>query len=129
MKFTTLKSFMVNEVTVQNKAKPSPQLNIKNNFQISPLQGSLCRGEFNIDITDKDETTGFHVSATGTSLFEVDVQRSKTEIHIEAMQQMFPYMRSFIQTLTANMGIPSIIIQPIDYGNMQIVNINIPNKS
>lgn len=128
MERTTLKGFTVNEINVVNNKKSAEKISLENkyNYNMRVINESLCTGEFNVTVTDKNDENNFSISVKCNALFEHAKEKTHTELHVESMAEMFPYVRSFITTLTANMGILPINIPPIDFGNISIVNVQIP---
>lgn len=125
-----LKSFLVNEISVTNKKSGAEKIPLENkySYNMKIISPTFCTGEFKIVVQDKYAPNEFSISATCLSMFEYPAQKSNTDIHMESMRAMFPYVKSFISTLTSNMGISMINIPPIDFGNISIVNVKLPQK-
>lgn len=123
-----LKSFLVNEISVINKKSGAEKIALENkySYNMKIVSPTVCTGEFKITIQEKNAPNEFSITATCISVFEYPQKKDNTDIHMESMRAMFPYVRSFISTLTSNMGISTINIPPIDFGNISIVNVKFP---
>lgn len=130
MERTVLKGFHVTEVSAANKKKAVEKIALDNkyNYNMRVINDTLCVGEFKVTVSDKNDFESFNISATCNAAFEHAKEKNITELHMESMAEMFPYVKAFISTLTTNMGMPPVMIPPIDYGNMSIINVNIPPK-
>ena len=128
MERTVLKGFHVTEVSAANKKKAVEKIALDNkyNYNMRVINDTLCVGEFKVTVSDKNDFESFNISATCNAAFEHAKEKNITELHMETMAEMFPYVKAFISTLTTNMGMPPVMIPPIDYGNMSIINVNIP---
>lgn len=49
-------------------------------------------------------------------------------IHVQTYKELFPYARTIITTITANAGIPPIILPNMDIENKEIYRIDNPNR-
>ena len=77
-------------------------------------------GELTAKITDKTAPDEFKITVTATGVFRFKEGTAKEVLHVETYNDMFPYMRAFISTLTSNSGIPPIIIPFIDISKKEI---------
>lgn len=130
MERTTMKTFTVTDIKVTNKKAAAEKIALENkyNYNMRGINETVCKGEFQVTVTDKNDPESFSVHAVCVAIFEHAKEKTNTELHIESMAEMFPYVRSFIITMTANMGIMPINIPPIDFGNISIVNVQFPPK-
>lgn len=127
---TNLKGFVVTQIEVVNKKIGADKIELQNNYNYNMriLDAKRCTGEFKITIKEKNTPDLFSIFVACSAVFEYPSDKEKTDIHLESLSEMFPYAKSFIATLTANMGIPAINIPPIDLSNISIVNVQFPPK-
>ena len=127
---TNLKGFAVTQINVVNKRMGAEKIELQNsyNYNMRILDTKRCTGEFKITIKDKNSPELFNIFVACSAIFEYPSEKEKTDIHLESLSEMFPYVKSFIATLTANMGIATINIPPIDLSNISIVNVQFPPK-
>lgn len=130
MERTSLKAFSVTEINVVNKKKPGEKIELENQykFNVHGKNDTISRGDFEVNVFDKNDKENFSVHVNTSAIFEHAKEKTKTELHVEAMAEMFPYVRSLIITVTASMGIIPIQIPPIDFGNISIINVQFPPK-
>ena len=128
MERTNLKGFNVSDINVKNHLAPGIKISLKNNYNYNmrPINDTACVGEFVVNVCDSENEDKLSISVKCTAVFEHPKEKTQTEIHIESMSEMFPYVKSFIAMLTLNMGMAPIQLPPIDYGNISIVNIKLP---
>lgn len=127
---TTLKHFTVKEISATNKKVTSEKIELENkyNYNMRILSDTKCVGEFTVTVADKNDRDNFSISATCMAAFDYPQGKNATELHIETMSEIFLHAKSFILTLTANMGITPIYLPQIDMGNISIINVKIPPK-
>jgi len=130
MERTSLKTFNVTEIKVTNRKRPGEKIELENQYKynVHGINETICSGEFRVTVCDKNDRDNFSVYVNTNAIFEHAKEKTKTELHIESMAEMFPYVRSLIITVTASMGIVPITIPPIDFGNISIVNVQFPPK-
>lgn len=130
MERTSLKAFNVTEINVVNKKKPGEKIELENQYKynVHGINETVCRGEFEVNVFDKNDRENFSVHVITNAIFEHAKEKTKTELHVESMAEMFPYVRSLIITVTASMGIMPLQIPPIDFGNISIINVQFPPK-
>ena len=85
---------------------------------------NIARGEFDLDVFDKDHPDKFHIRVVVVGIFAFDPQDKKELIHTETFKAIFPYVKALITTVTANCGIKPIVIPNIDIDNQQIYRID-----
>ena len=106
-----LRSYRVNEIVMENKAAPETkiQLEFKYGYQVAHKGGNACVGEITLNIADKNNPGQFNIKAVLLGYFSIEGEISKEEIHVQSFKDLFPYMRSFISTITTNSGMMPII--------------------
>lgn len=130
MERTSLKTFGVTEIKVVNKKITGEKIELSNQYKynVHGINDTVCKGEFEASVYDKNDPDNFSIYVNTNAIFEHAKEKTKTELHVESMAEMFPYVRSLIITITANMGIVPITIPPIDFGNISIINVRFPPK-
>lgn len=94
--------------------------NLNFNHQVFPPEGSdrLFIVEFTASVTNTAKTfilnTKFHVRFQTDHEISPEYLQSNA-IKINAPAIAFPFLRSFITTLTANAGFPPVILPPINF--------------
>lgn len=85
---------------------------------------NFARGEFDLEVFDKDRPDKFGIHVIVVGVFTYNPQEKKETIHTESFKSIFPYVKALITTVTANCGIKPIIIPNIDIDNQQIYRID-----
>ena len=83
-------------------------------------ENNYARGEFDIEVYDQNQPDKFKVHVVMVGMFRYNTEVTKEVVHTETFKALFPYVKCFITTLTANCGIPPIMIPEIDIDNQQI---------
>lgn len=119
---TRIINYIVNEVTF--KANPLPQG--VTNFTIKPNIRMDIKKEvrtLSLSITvavtgTEAEPTPFDLNVRLTGNFAIlDPMASVDEIRIEASKTLYPYMRAYVATITANANIAPYSLPVIDFDN------------
>lgn len=133
MRGLILKAYKVSNIDLKNKLPGATKLQLKNQYSHNVKYGkeNTCEGILTVNINDKNaELNGnFGISVTIQGIFQWQGELDKEKIHIETFKNLFPYARALITNLTANAGMPPIIIPPIDFDNQEIYRIEMnPNN-
>ena len=126
MATVSLKGYKVDKVEfvamLENGAKI--QLGNKYQYNVQYAQNNMCRGQFDIEVFDRDDPEKFKVHVVASGIFAFPEGEKKERIHAESFKSLFPYVKAFVTTLTANCGIPPIMIPDIDIDNQEIYRID-----
>lgn len=133
----TLGTFKVTKADFVNDIKESKkiELGFGYSYNVKYSNQNTCIGEFTAKITDKSNPDEFKIIVTATGIFRFKEGTAKEVLHVETYNDLFPYVRSFVTTLTSNAGVPPIIIPFIDISKKEIYrfemgkNSNNPNPS
>lgn len=117
-----LQGFKVTNVEFANNIKQNKkiELGFGYSYNVKYSAQNTCIGEFTAKITDKTNPNEFKIIITGSGVFKFQQGVKKEQLHVETYNELFPYMRSFVTTLTANAGIPPIIMPFIDISKKEI---------
>ena len=122
MAIVQLKGQRVSELRFVNKLENGTRVELGNqyNYSVNYSNGNVCRGEFTIEVSDKNDSSQFSIRAVVIGIFEFDTQVEKERIHVQSFKELFPYVRALITTVTANCGIPPVMIPLIDIEGQEI---------
>ena len=122
MAIVQLKGQRVSELEFVNKLENGTRVELGNkyNYSVNYSNENICRGEFSIEVADKEDPSKFSIRAVVLGIFEFDPQTEKERIHVLTFKELFPYVRALITTVTANCGIPPVIIPTIDIEGQEI---------
>lgn len=122
MAITELKGFKVSQLQFVNKLENGTRVELGNkyNYSVNYSSGNICRGEFSIEVADKEDASRFGIHAVVVGIFAFDGAQEKEKIHVATFKELFPYVRALITTVTANCGIPPVTIPNIDIEGQNI---------
>lgn len=126
----TLRGYTVSEFSFANKLPNGAQIKLGNqyNYNVKYAQNNTCIGEMNINVFDQDKKDAFFVKLSLRGVFTFDPGAEKERIHVDSYKTLFPYARAIITTLTANFGIPPIMIPEADIESQSIYRFDLGGK-
>ncbi len=121
-----LRSYRVNELVFENKTEPDSkiQLEHKYSYQVAHKDGNACVGEITLTIKDKNSSDKFNIKVVILGYFTIEGDMTKEMIHVKTFKELFPYVRSFVTTMTVNAGIPPIIPPSIDIDGQPVIRVD-----
>ncbi|MGN0382757.1 MAG: protein-export chaperone SecB [Eubacterium sp.] len=105
------KGYKVNEINFVNRITKNGKLEMHNklNYNVNYKEDTYeCFGTCVLEIEDASNEFDLKVSLTGVFSYAPGADRKK--MHVETYNELFPYLRSIITNITANAGMPPIII-------------------
>lgn len=125
MKKAIMQGFKLTNVEFQNniKANKKIELGFSYSYNVKYSNQNTCVGEFTAKITDKTDPDEFKITVTGQGIFRFEQGEPKEQLHLSTYDDVFPYVRAFVSTLTANAGMPPIIIPYIDISKKEIYRV------
>ncbi len=120
-----MQGFKVTNVDFSNNIRQQKkiELGFSYSYNVKYSNKNTCVGEFTAKITDKNDPDEFKITVTGSGIFRFEADAQKEKLHVETYNDVFPYMRSFVTTLTSNAGMPPIIIPFIDISKKEIYRV------
>lgn len=117
-----LKGYKVSKIEFVNKLDNNTQIKLGNkySYNVSYSNQNLCKGEFEVVVTDNEKSDVFSITAVVEGIFTYEQGTPKEEIHVSTFKEIFPYVRSLVTTITANAGIKPIIIPAINIEEQSI---------
>lgn len=122
-----LKGYKMNHLEIDNKVKNGTQLKLQNKvkYNVNYLADSnRCLGVLEFTIADIDGSP-FEVKIEMIGEFTYDYGDEKPDIHTASFDQIFPFLRMAVNTLTSISGMPPLMI-PIMRLNKDTVTVNEP---
>lgn len=117
-----LKAYKASEIRFVSNLENGTRVELGNkySYNVNYAQNNVCRGEFTVEVADKENPDKFGIKVVIVGIFEFDEGMEKEKIHVLSFKELFPYARALITTITANSGIQPIIIPPIDIESQSI---------
>lgn len=120
--------YKVSEMSFKNVAENGTKLQLQNScsFNVSYSNDSKkCVAQLTAEVSDKEKADIFNIRLVIVASFDVlDTTVAKEKLHVQAYNQLFPYARSVISTITVNAGIPPIYLSEIDIEKRSIYKID-----
>lgn len=122
MNLTQLKAYKVKEVVFSNNITAKVQLHFNNkvSYNVKYDNKGMCEGTMCVEVFDKQQPDVLNVKVTVCGIFSVTPDAKKELVHVETFKELFPYAKALITTLSANAGIPPIIVQNVDIDSQDI---------
>lgn len=120
-----LKGFKVNKIELENRVKPGTQLKLQNqlNYNMNYLNDNkTCVGILNFRLTD-ESANPFEFKVEMVAEFNYTPDEERADIHVNSFDQLFPFLRQLIHTVTSTSGMQGLMI-PILHLNKNTVRVN-----
>lgn len=120
-----LKAYKVNRLEIENKVKAGTQLKLQNQlkYNVNYLNDNkTCVGIMELRIADAD-LNPFEIKIEMVAEFGYCAEDEKPEIHTTSFDQLFPFVRQIVNTVTSFTGMPGLMI-PIMKLNKETVKVN-----
>lgn len=125
-----LKGYKVNKLEIENKAKPGTQLKLQNQlkYNVNYLDDNkTCIGIMELRVADSDMNP-FEIKMEMVAEFNYDAEDEKPDIHTGSFDQLFPFVRQIVHTVTSFTGMPGLMIPIMKLNKDTVrVNNNMPN--
>lgn len=120
-----LKGYKVNKLEIENKVKLGTNLKLQNQLKYNVNymdDNKTCIGAMELRIIDAD-LNPFEVKIEMVAEFAYGDNDEKADIHTTSFDQLFPFVRQIVHTVTAFTGMPGLMI-PIMKLNKDTVKVN-----
>lgn len=120
-----LKGYKVNKLEIENKVKLGTNLKLQNQLKYNVNymdDNKTCIGAMELRIIDAD-LNPFEIKIEMVAEFAYGDNDEKADIHTTSFDQLFPFVRQIVHTVTAFTGMPGLMI-PIMKLNKDTVKVN-----
>ncbi|MBR5322350.1 MAG: protein-export chaperone SecB [Clostridia bacterium] len=130
MASVTLNAYRVEEMHFKNILDTGIQIKLENkySFNVKYDKENKCVGVFSVEVYDKDNADKFYAKTKVAAFYTFSDGMDKDTIHREAFKEIFPYAKSIITTISANGGIPPIILPTVDIDSQNIYRFDFGNN-
>lgn len=125
-----LKGYKVNSLSIENKVPAGTQLKLQNQlkYNVNYMDGDKrCVGIMELRIADAD-LQPFEIKIEMVAEFTYTDDDQKPDIHTTSFDQLFPFVRQIVNTVTSFTGMPGLMI-PIMKLNRDTVKVGAPITS
>lgn len=121
----TLKACFTPEISFLNKLPNGSRIKLetKYSYNVKYAKDLNCRGELTATVCDKESPDKFSIKVVTVGIFTFKEGADKDLLHIDTFKSLFPYMRALVSTVTANSGIPAVILPDVDMEGQNIYRI------
>ena len=128
MKTVNLKSYRCTQLQFNNNLAPNKKIELTNKYSYNCgyAKGNICRGEFKVEVSDKEDPKNFGITVVMVGVFECEEGLAKEKLHVESFRELFPFVRALVATMTTNAGMPPVIIPAIDIEKQEIYKVEMP---
>lgn len=120
-----LKGYKVNRLEIENKVKAGVQLKLQNQLKYNVNymdDNKTCVAVMELRVIDS-QLNPFEIKLEAVAEFTYGDNDEKADIHTQSFDQLFPFVRQIIHTVTSFTGIPGLMI-PIMKLNRDTVQVN-----
>ncbi len=120
-----LKGYKVNKLEIENRVKPGTKLQLQNQLKYNVNymdDNKTCIGAMELRVMDAD-LNPFEIKIEIIAEFTYGDNDEKADIHTTSFDQLFPFVRQIIHTVTSYTGMPGLMI-PIMKLNRETVKVN-----
>ena len=120
-----LKGVISPEISFVNQLPNGTQMKLdtKCSYNVKYSKELNCQGELSVEVTAKEHPDKFFIKVKTLGVFSYKEGADKDLLHVETFKTLFPYVRALVSTVTANAGIPPIVLPEIDIEGQSIYRI------
>ena len=125
-----MKAYKVSEIVFNNKVNGKVQLKLSNkvSHNVKYSQNGICEAVMTVEVFDKENLDVMNVKVTINGVFAVKPDVEKEFVHVDTFKEMFPFAKALITTLSANAGIPPIMVKNVDIEKQEIYRFEMGKK-
>lgn len=127
MAIVNLQGYKIDKIEFVNQMENGTKIALGNKYSYHVQYAkdrNIAKAEFDLEVHHKDAPDRFKIHTVATGFFSFDAGVKKEIIHAETFKALFPFVKALVTTVTANCGIPPVIIPTIDIDNQQIYRID-----
>lgn len=128
MNIADLKAYRIEQFEFTNKSVPGTRMELENKFSynVAYSKNNTCKGELRAETTDKNAPDNFHILIVMTGIFVIEPEAPKEKIHLETYDILYPFVKSAVAMITAEAGIPPVMLPYADISKQNIYRFERP---
>lgn len=125
-----MKAYKVSEIIFNNKVQGKVQLKLSNkvSHNVKYSQNGICEAVMTVEVFDKENKDVLNVKVTVNGVFAVTPGVEKEFVHVDTFKELFPFAKALVTTLSANAGMPPIMVKNVDIEKQEIYRFEMGNK-
>lgn len=130
MRYAELKAYRTESFSFINSATPNTKMELENkiSYNVGYSPNNTCRGEMKAEISDRNAPDKFRIEIVMSAIFSTAPDAEKEKLHLETYDMLFPYVKAFISSFTAQAGIPPVMLPYADISKQSIYRFEMPKK-
>ena len=126
----TMKAYKVSEIIFNNKVQGKVQLKLNNkvSHNVKYSQNGICEAIMTGEVFDKENFDVLNVKVTVNGVFAVEPGVEKEFVHVDTFKELFPFAKALVTTISANAGVPPIMVKNVDIEKQEIYRFEMGNK-
>lgn len=117
-----MQAYKVSEIIFNNQVNGKVQLKLSNKIShnVKYSKNGVCEAVITVEAFDKEHQDVLNIKVTVNGVFLVTQEVEKEFLHVETFKELFPFAKALVTTISANAGIPPIIVKNIDIEKQDI---------
>lgn len=117
-----MQAYKVSELIFNNRVNGKIQLKLGNKIShnVKYSKNGVCQAVLTVEVADKEQPEVLNVKATVNGVFTVPADMEKEFVHVETFKELFPFAKALITTVSANAGVPPIMVKNVDIEKQDI---------
>lgn len=122
-----LKAYKASEISFVNNVEEKVQFNLGNkvSHNVKYTSTDICEATLSVEVCDKSKPQLLSVKVVVKGIFKINREIEKEFIHVETFKELFPYAKALVTTVTANAGIPPVLVKNVDIEKQEIYRWNL----
>lgn len=117
-----MKAYKVADISFTNKVNGKVQLKLKNKIshKVKYNNNDFCEATLDVEVSDPDYPDAISMKISVVGAFHVKNKIEKEFLHVETYNELFPFAKALVATISVNAGVPPIYLQYVDISNQEI---------
>lgn len=124
-----MQAYKVSEIVFNNNVNGKVQLKLSNKIShnVKYASNGTCEAVMTVEAFDKEHKDVLNIRVVINGVFTVDSETEKEFLHVETFKELFPFAKALVTTVSANAGVPPIIVKNIDIEKQDIYRFEMNN--
>ena len=125
-----MKAYKVAKIDFTNKVNGKVQLKLKNkvSHKVKYNTNNFCEATLDVEVSDPESPDVLNVTVSIVGAFSIKNKIEKEFLHVETFNELYPFAKALVATISVNAGVPPIYLQYVDISNQEIYRFDMNNK-
>ena len=117
-----MKAYKVANISFTNKVNGKVQLKLKNkvSHKVKYNNNNFCEATLDVEVSDPENPDVLNMNISVVGAFQVKNKIEKEFLHVETFNELYPFAKALVATISVNAGVPPIYLQYVDISNQEI---------